>query len=134
MEIDKAFIQNTLQSFFENEKEVVFAYLFGSHATGHAREKSDVDIAVYLDPKSKQDQFEKRLGLMAGLSKLLKKEVDVIVLNTASPFLKHVVFKEGTLVFDRDASSRIDFELKSTNEYFDFKPTLELYNQRLLTS
>ncbi|HZX50322.1 MAG TPA: nucleotidyltransferase domain-containing protein [Candidatus Paceibacterota bacterium] len=119
--MNKEFIQSTLQGFFDNEKEVLFAYLFGSHATGHAIAKSDVDIAVYLNPKNKQDQFEKRLELIAALTKLLKKEVDVIVLNMASPFLKHVVFKEGTLVFDRDASSRIDFDLKSLNEYFDYK-------------
>lgn len=132
MDKSKKFIREALQKFFRQQKEVVFCYLFGSHATGHAIAKSDVDVAVYLDPLQKQDQFEKRLELIAELSKFLKKEVDVIVLNTAPPFLKHVVLKEGVLLFDRDTSSRIDFELKAANEYFDYKPTLELYNQRLL--
>ena len=134
MEETKKFIIEALEKFFRQEKDVLFCYLFGSYATGHAREKSDVDIALYLDPAKKQDQFEKRLALIAELSGLLKKEADVVVLNTASPFLKHVVLKEGMLLFDRDPSKRIDFELKATNEYFDYKPTLELYNQRLLAS
>ncbi len=132
--MSKEFIKETLENFFQGEKEVLFCYLFGSYATGHAIGKSDVDIAVYLDPARKQDQFEKRLALIAGVTKVLQKEIDVVVLNTATPFLKHVVLKEGMLVFDRDASQRIDFELKATNEYFDYKPTLELYNQRLLAS
>lgn len=134
MEKPKKLIVEASKKFFRREKEVVFAYLFGSQATGHAIAKSDVDIAVYLDPKKKQNQFEKRLALIAGLSKQLKKEADVVILNTAPPFLTHVVLKEGILLFDRDPSKRIDFELKATNEYFDYKPTLELYNQRLLAS
>lgn len=134
MKISKECLQKTLQNFFQNKKEVLFVYLFGSYATGHAVPKSDVDIAVYVNAGNKQEQFEKRLALIADLSKLFKRDVDVIMLNTASPFLKHVIFKEGILIFDRDPSKRIDFELQATNEYFDYKPTLELYNQRLLAS
>jgi len=68
------------------------------------------------------------------MAKLLKKETDVLILNTAFPFLRYVVLKEGKLIFDRDESQRIDFELKSINEYFDFRPVLEKYNNRLLIS
>jgi len=108
--------------------------LFGSRAVGRAIPTSDVDVAVYLDKKLCGDFFEKRLDLIVKFSKLLKKETDVLILNTAFPFLRYVVLKEGKLIFDRDESQRIDFELKSINEYFDFRPVLEKYNNRLLIS
>ncbi|MCD5396379.1 MAG: nucleotidyltransferase domain-containing protein [Candidatus Pacebacteria bacterium] len=67
-------------------------------------------------------------------SRFLGREVDVVILNTASPFLRFVVIKEGKLIYEKDKSQRIDFELKSLNEYFDYKPILELYRQKILSS
>lgn len=123
----------SLKKIFQKEKDILFCYLFGSLAYRNFTSKSDVDLAVYLDKRKCKDFFEKRLGLINKISQILKKEVDVVVLNTSPLFLKYVVLKEGKLVFERDKEKRIDFELKTTNEYFDFKPILEKYYQRLLT-
>ena len=111
---------------------VLFCYLFGSFANNNNISKSDVDLGVYLNEKKHSDFFDKRLELISQFSKELKKDVDVIILNSASPFLKYVILKEGELIFEKERSKRIDFELKSINEYFDFRPILEKYNQRLL--
>ena len=115
------------------KKEVLFCYLFGSRAYQNFIQKSDVDIAVFLDEKKTKDFFDERIELISQITQKLKKEVDVVVLNTAPPFLKYVVLKEGKLIFERNREKRIDFELKSFNEYFDFKPILEKYYQKLLT-
>lgn len=126
-----------LGKILHKERGVLFCYLFGSQATKNAVSESDVDLAVYFDQKLVKDFFEKRLELIAATSKALKKEADIVVLNTAPPFLRYVVLKEGELIFERNKRNkgkRIDFELKSINEYFDFKPVLEKYHQRLLTS
>jgi predicted nucleotidyltransferase len=123
-----------LKSVLEKETSVLFCYLFGSFTAGHNISKSDVDIAVYLDKKKCPDFFEKRLELIPQISQKLKKEADIVILNTAPPFLKYVVFKEGELIFEKNRTERIDFELKATNEYFDFKPILEKYNEELLGS
>ena len=112
----------------------MFCYLFGSQTTKNTVSDSDVDLAVFFEKNQVNDFFERRLELIGELSKLLGKEADVVVLNTAPPFLRYVVLKEGKLIFERDKGKRIDFELKSLNEYFDFKPILEKYHQRLLTS
>ena len=42
---------DALKRYFENRKDVAFAFLFGSHARGTATKLSDVDIAVYFYPK-----------------------------------------------------------------------------------
>jgi len=130
MEKEKNLI-NKLIHFLKKEEAILFCYLFGSRAYGKSLSRSDIDLALYLDEKKCKDLFEKRLELIAKISKILKKEADITTLNTAPPFLKYVVLKEGKLIFERDKEKRIDFELKSINEYFDFKPILERYYQRL---
>ncbi len=114
------------------EEGVLFCYLFGSCVRKDMIQGSDVDLAVYFDKERIKDFFDKRIELIAKFSRLLKKDADVVVLNSASPLLRYVVLKEGSLIFERDKGRRVDFELKSLNEYFDFKPVLEMYNKALL--
>ena len=131
---DFAVIAEKIKEVLLGQREVVFAYVFGSTATGKARKGSDVDVAVYLAPQKKAGFFDVRLKLLELLSRAIPGEADVLVLNTAAPFLKYVVLKEGRLVFERDPEVRLDFELKALNEYFDYKPILEMYHNRLRTS
>lgn len=116
------------------QEEVLFGYVFGSAITGGHRPGSDVDIAVYLDPERRSGWFNIRLELLEKLTRALRKEADVVVLNTAAPFLRYVALREGALVFERSPSARIDFELKALNEYFDYQPILEQYQARLRAS
>ncbi len=134
MNEDAKKIAKIVNKLFFEEKAVLFCYLFGSTAYDKTISTSDIDLAVYLDKEECKDFFEKRLELIAKFSKNLKKETDIVILNTAPPFLRYVVLKEGKLIFERDEGQRIDFELKSLNEYFDFKPILDMYNNHLLTS
>ena len=127
-------ITATIRKTLQPRKEVIFAYVFGSRATGVQREGSDIDVAVYLNPAKKQEFFEIRLKLLEVLSRALPKEADILVLNTASPFMKYVVLQEGKLVLERNPDARLDFELKTLNEYFDYKPILEQYHNRLRTA
>lgn len=127
-------IIKSLRKILLKEEGILFCYLFGSLAYENFISKSDIDLAVYLDEKKCKDLFEKRLELITRTSRALKKDVDIVILNTASLFLKYVVLKEGKLVFEKDKEKRIDFELKSINEYFDFKPILEMYHKKLLAS
>lgn len=132
--INQQKIIRTLKKIFKKEKEVIFCYLFGSLTYQNFISKSDIDLAVYLDKEKCKDFFEKRLELISKISVVLKKEADVVILNTAAPFLKFVILKEGKIIFEKEKGERIDFELKSINEYFDFKPILEKYYDRILTS
>lgn len=130
MNIEK--YKNQLNKIF-NENGVEFAYLFGSLAYQNHTLQSDVDLAVYLNKKTEKDFFDRRLDLIKKASQLFKRDADIIVLNTAPIFLKYVIIKEGKLIFNKNDSRRIDFELKSLNDYFDYMPTLEIYNERTLS-
>ncbi|MFH1968000.1 MAG: nucleotidyltransferase domain-containing protein [bacterium] len=130
--IDLTTITPILEKIFRKKKAVLFCYVFGSFAYQNFNSESDVDIAVYMDKARVSDFFDERLELISEISQALGKEADILVLNSTPPFLKYVVLKEGKLIFSRDESKRIDFELKTTNEYFDFRFVLEKYNKRMM--
>lgn len=127
-------IMKQIKSVSKKRKEIILSYLFGSFALGTTNRDSDIDIAVYLDPKTCKDLFDTRLMLIKEFTQALKKDVDVVILNTTKPFLRFVIIKEGKLVFQRDEGFKIDFEIKVLNEYFDFKPYMEMYQKAILNS
>jgi predicted nucleotidyltransferase len=74
------------------------AYLFGSHARGHAHRDSDVDVAVLLDREAfptARDRFEERVRLATALGAGPTSPVDVVVLNDAPPSLGRRIIAEG---------------------------------------
>jgi predicted nucleotidyltransferase len=76
----------SVEAYLGRRKDVVFAYLFGSFATGKVHPLSDLDIAVYLDGL---DISEKRLEILGHLAGIFKTdEIDLVVLNTAPLTLK----------------------------------------------
>lgn len=127
-------IAEGVKNLLEKEQEVLFCYLFGSFVQGDAIPKSDVDVAVYLSSKHRSDLFDTRLSLIEKFTRALGRDADIIILNTASPFLRYTILREGLLVFEHDSRARMEFELKAMNEYFDYKPILELYRDRLRAS
>ena len=122
--------ESRLRSFFEtNPDGVIAVYLFGSFARGSERPESDVDIAVlYADAPAKTfDGLP--LALEERLERQLGRAVQVVVLNHASADLIHHVLMDGKLLIDRDPSSRIQFEVRARNEYFDLQPILRRYRK-----
>lgn len=123
-------INQKIRPIFEKDKDILFAYVFGSQVIGRTNFESDVDVAVYLDEKRVKDFFEKRLKLMGDLEGIFKKQTEVVILNEIrSIFFKFVIIKEGKVIFERDHLKRVDFELKTMEDYYDYQPFLEKYNQ-----
>jgi len=120
-------IEETVKKVLNEKEYILFAYLFGSQATGHTNTNSDVDVAVYINEECQEKFFDIRLKLMEEINRATKKEADVIILNTAPPFLRFVIIEEGKILINRDLSKEIDFKLKAMSEYFDYKITFEKY-------
>ena len=110
--------------------DLVAAYLFGSVARDTASDSSDIDIGVLLRSIPAGRLGDSQFGLEGTLEKSLGRKVQVVVLNGAPPDLIHRVLRDGRLLLDRDPSSRIRFEVKSRNEYFDVLPFLNRYRRR----
>lgn len=116
-----------LEAYFRSKREIDFAYLFGSLATGRDGPLSDVDVAFFLNGK-RSNFFKTRLTVITDLMDLFNRnEIDAIPLNDASPLLRFKVIKNGCLLFQKNKSQRINFEIKSSFEYLDFKPLLDRY-------
>lgn len=106
-------------------------FLFGSHASGRARAESDVDIALSFTHEM-IPEAEKRIELIGSLSDQLGREVDLVVLNQASPILKMQVLRNGEKLFERDRRAYSDFFVKTVNEYDYLKRVRHVNEQKML--
>ena len=110
MDIKQLLIQKV-----KDMQNIEFAYLFGSYNDASFTSRSDVDIAVYL----KETGFDNELALNFELSKFLKKDVDLLVLNRVKNlYLVDNIITKASLIKDSDA--RVEFELKKHHQYLDF--------------
>ena len=108
---------------------LVAAYLFGSVARGQARPDSDVDLGLLYREAPEKTLRGQPFLLEAALGQLVKRPVQLVVMNTAPPDLVHRVLADGILLFDNDPSRRIAFEVQARNAYFDLLPVLREYRR-----
>ena len=128
-------IEQSLKKYFSGQKDILCVYLFGSQAKGTDNKGSDVDIGVLFDQRlSAREYTEKRLSLMDSLSSLLDKDVDVIVLNQAAPFLKFQIIKQGRRIYERPDRNEHSFEARAIVEYLDFLPVRQRLEEALLNN
>ncbi|HDY67545.1 MAG TPA: nucleotidyltransferase domain-containing protein, partial [Candidatus Scalindua sp.] len=83
--------EKALKEYFKTRKYIAFAFLFGSQARGKATKLSDVDIAVYFYPEKRHPiEYEEEVfyegedKIWADLERILKREVELLVLNRVS--------------------------------------------------
>ncbi len=116
----------SLKQALASEESVVFAYLFGSHATGDASPLSDVDVAVYPD---KPLDLDERLGLIYRLIKKTRLErLDLTFLNRVhNLYLLEDILDHGIVLLDRDPDRRAMFEVMTHHRFLDFQYTRKLY-------
>lgn len=114
---------NKCKNILMKHDKIVFAYIFGSYAKGNIREDSDIDIAIYL--KDNIDTYE-YLDMKMELSEVFKREVDLVILNDATPLLKYEIYKNNILLFTNDKSMENKYKVKTLFEYNDMKRYLDL--------
>jgi len=115
--------------------QVIFAYLFGSRATGKAIKSSDYDFAVMLPAGLNfKKTFAIRCKIISDIANILQYEkVEVVILNDLKSILfKFVIIQEGLVLHEASHANRVMFELKTINEYHDFAPFIEKYNAAYL--
>jgi uncharacterized protein len=122
-----------LSAVLARQGDVVAAYLFGSLARRQVGPLSDVDIAVLLAPELGEEAVvERQLDLMVALDDLDPRELQVTLLNHASPVLVYQVVRDGILFYERSKPQRIDFEVRAMQRYFDVRPMLDFHAQVLM--
>jgi predicted nucleotidyltransferase len=103
---------------------VVAASLVGSQATGKAGPLSDVDVAVWLDPSlGSKERYERSVKLTGEAAAALgTDEIDLIVLNDASPLMRHRAMRDGVRLVERDRAARVRLEARALLDYLDTAP------------
>ncbi|MFY9340894.1 MAG: nucleotidyltransferase domain-containing protein [Planctomycetota bacterium] len=122
------------QYFASHPRRLVAAYLFGSVARGDERNDSDVDIGVVFGCHRQLElaDLDRCADMQDELAGLLRREVDVVALDAASPDLQFRVLRDGVLLFEGDREARVEFEIHVRNEYFDLLPYLTRYREAVL--
>jgi predicted nucleotidyltransferase len=133
-------VRDTLREFFESSAPagVVAAFLFGSFAEDRAHAESDVDVAVLLDRAAfptPRERIDLRVRLGAELvAALHRNEIDVVVLDDASPELARRILTEGVLLACWDEEARLAAVRDASLRAADIAPFLRRMRGILLES
>jgi len=115
---------------FDNHP-VLFAYLFGSFATGCSHTFSDIDIAVYTEGVTPVKSLELELMLSLKFDEKLdcKAKSEVRIINNLPLVIKGQILSDGLLIFSDNEVERVDFETRVRSAYFDFLPVIQNYQR-----
>ena len=111
------------KNILKRHENIIFAYIFGSYVQEKLRKDSDIDIAIYLDKKIDAKIY---LKLKMDLMEACNREIDLIILNDATPLLKYEIYKSHILLFTNDKQLESNFKVKTLFEYNDIKRYLDL--------
>ena len=115
------------------ELGVLAIYLFGSQAENTSTKMSDTDIGVVLrDPRQLKDDRSLYNALFIELQRVVKPghagKFDIVFLQKAPIPLQYNAITDGELLFEADPVKRADYEERVVDQYLDFKPILEYFD------
>jgi len=112
-------VENLKEALLQN-KNLSFAYLFGSAANGEIRPDADVDIAVYFSkPPGSDDIYEVIKDLEDVLGEGL---LDLLILNGCNDFVLRNEVIKGKLLLRREPDRHASF----------FSWTLRMYEDQMM--
>jgi len=125
---------------FCRERGISLAVLFGSQATGKAVRESDLDLAVWLERekllKDATETARAKKQLMRDLINYLEtSDIDLVILNHASPLLKFQIARTGKLVYQKTPEIFAGFCSRALREHNDaeiFYRATEEYLKRFI--
>lgn len=119
---------NTLKSittFLATQPDIRLGIVFGSMINGKAHKESDLDIALLGDSALESGR---RMQLIAALSELTGRPVDLVDLQTAGVSVARSAVLRGKVVFSRDEAAYPSQLSKVLFDSADFLP----YRNRIL--
>ncbi|NDD58919.1 MAG: nucleotidyltransferase domain-containing protein [Chlamydiae bacterium] len=113
-------LQNLVKEFFQKKDQVISVQIFGSFAKGSNTVDSDVDLAILCDVKNMPSKMD-LLSWRQELSELLRKEVDLICLNEASPILGMQVAQDRINILLKDEKAYSAYVMNLYSDYAELK-------------
>lgn len=111
--------KGAMKKFF-NAKPVALVFVHGSLAKNKLRHLSDIDIAVLFKKENYALKdihvIKEKIGGLLG-----REDIDLAILNKASPLLCMQVLKNGKLLYASNTRELIKFRLKTIKHYLATK-------------
>jgi len=124
-------LKDEIKEVLKGHEEILVAYLYGSMVKGYEGKKSDIDVGLLL-----KEDFEAEALYPARIAREIKEkcgfnqEVDVRILNKGPYRFLHQVIRGGEVILSKDERERVRFETSVIDEYIDFKPFYEQYDEK----
>jgi predicted nucleotidyltransferase len=133
-QIQEALLTETTGIF--NNQSVLFAYLYGSYASGFVHPFSDIDIAIYVEDHALQNSLKIELSMSLQIDRKLncRAKSEVRIINNLPLTVKGKIVTEGIRIYSADEIRRVNFETFVLSAYFDFRPVIEEYQRTYFKS
>ena len=124
---------NTLKQYFSTREDVLMSFVFGSFIKGREHEGSDVDIAIYLKPDRNQMEIEEPVyyksedEIWGDLELILKKEVDLIILNRAPVTICDMAVREGKPILVKDRKTFLRYMVAVSSLAVEYREFVKSY-------
>jgi len=115
---------------------ILFAYLYGSYATGLIHPFSDLDIGIYIENVPARKHLELELSISLEIDSYMRGEVasEVRIINELPLVMIGEIITEGIIIYSRNEVVRVDFETAVRSAYFDFLPVIHRYHSAYIDS
>lgn len=110
-------IQTLITEGLNKYDDIRLVFLFGSIATEYYTEASDIDLAILFQA---EPDFYYLDNIKNALSGFIKREIDIVVLNNASPIIKMQALKKGIPLIKKGEVYE-EFFSRTVEEYADLK-------------
>ncbi len=123
-------LEQAINTISKNHDEILLCYLYGSYVSGNRTEFSDIDIGIFLD-----NTFKKHYLYQVELSLEIEKEfdnkieIDICILNDATPRFLYNVIKGGQNIYSKEKKIQYEYEIRILYYYLDIKPMLDMYDK-----
>lgn len=114
-------IHENIKSFFENKKDIIAVYLFGSYADGKERSSSDVDLAILFGNRDREAVNQKLDEYLVALSRNLRKDVHLTAMDFAGEELLKQIFKKGKCLVVNDPKKLAYFKMIAFTKIVNFQ-------------
>jgi len=105
--------------------------VFGSQATGRARDDSDIDVAILFEnapPPAERKELLRMLFVALG-RELSTERLDLVILNDAPSKLAFHVLRDGQVVLERLPELLHRFRVATYSRHADYEPIERFFAQ-----
>ena len=109
-----------IKQYFQEKSEIVAVYLFGSYASGKERRFSDLDIGLLMNRAHLDSVEEKKYKFMIDLSRLLRKDIHLVILNSVGEELARQIFLKGKCIVVNNPKELVRYKMMMFAKIADF--------------